>query len=203
MIPGWPPNPGRPRPESRPPGDPLGQQGLPEWLQERLFARRLVLLSGYLDDAAATRAVAELLTLDAAGDEPIDLSLNCPDSTLEAAVMLMDTLELLRAPVHALCLGEVGGPAVGVLATARSRAATRNARFRLALPRIEVAGTPEQLAERSQRQQQLLERFQSALARATGQPVAVIARDLAAGRVLDAAEALRYGLIDGVSPAAR
>jgi hypothetical protein len=35
------------------------------WLQEQLFDRRIVLVAGWLDDAAASNASAALLALDA------------------------------------------------------------------------------------------------------------------------------------------
>ena len=41
------------------------------WLQEQLFERRIVVVTGRLDDDAATKAAAALLALDARGDRPI------------------------------------------------------------------------------------------------------------------------------------
>jgi ATP-dependent protease ClpP protease subunit len=41
------------------------------WLQEQLFERRIVLVTGRLDDDAAAKAAATLLALDARGDRPI------------------------------------------------------------------------------------------------------------------------------------
>ena len=52
---------GRPRPEP-----------LSDVLARRLLAQRVVLLHGPLDDLSATRVSAELMTLDAEGDEPRD-----------------------------------------------------------------------------------------------------------------------------------
>lgn len=45
-------------------------------LRDRLLAHRLVLLFGYLDDAAATRAAAQILLLEAEGDDPITVRLD-------------------------------------------------------------------------------------------------------------------------------
>src|SRR5205085_7764153 len=46
---------------------------------DRLLARRIVLLSGPLDHRLATDAAAQLMLLDASGDDPIELHLSCPD----------------------------------------------------------------------------------------------------------------------------
>ena len=45
------------------------------WLEEQLFERRVVLVTGRLDDDAAAKAAAALLALDARGDRPIELHL--------------------------------------------------------------------------------------------------------------------------------
>ncbi|HEV8141904.1 MAG TPA: ATP-dependent Clp protease proteolytic subunit, partial [Methylomirabilota bacterium] len=107
------------------------RQRLSAWLQEKLFERRIVLLTGRLDDASAVETAAALTTLDAAGTAPIELHVNGAEGTLEAAFTLVDTLDLLRAPVHVQCRGEVGGPALAIVAAADHRAATAHTRFRL------------------------------------------------------------------------
>jgi ATP-dependent Clp protease protease subunit len=180
------------------PGEPPDPAGPPAWLQERLFARRLVVLTGRLDDAAAARAAAELMALDAAGGEPVTLHVDVPDGTLEAAFVVIDTLDLVRARVHAHCRGQAGGPAVGVVAVADRRTAAPHAAFRLSQPALTLAGTADRLAAHARQQRDLLRRFEARLARATGRPVEDVALDLERGRYLDAGEALEYGLIDAI-----
>ena len=71
------------------PPPPLARSGgfssrrrLSAWLQEKLFERRIVLVTGRLDADLAAEAAAALMTLDAIGDEPIELHLGSPDGTL-------------------------------------------------------------------------------------------------------------------------
>src|SRR5207245_806704 len=64
-----------------------------DWLHEQLFERRIVLVSGRLDDGVAARAAAALLALDAGGSRPIELHLSSPDGELGAALVLIDTAE--------------------------------------------------------------------------------------------------------------
>ena len=125
--------------------------------------------------------------------------MDSPDGTLEAAFLLMDTLDGLRAPVRAHCRGQAGGPAVGVVAVAGHRSAARHARFRLAQPTVRLAGTPAELDAQARQHRDALVRFQARLARATGRPVDDIADDMRRGRYLDAREALAYGLIDTIA----
>ena len=172
---------------------------LGRWLQEQLFARRIVLVTGRLDDDTAAAAAGALMALDANADKPIELHLDSPDGTLEAAFVLIDTLDLLRAMLRVQCRGQVGGPAIGVVAAADHRAAAPHARFHLSQPTERFAGTPDEIAARSQQQQDLLWRLYARLARRTGRPAEEIAEDMRRGRYLDAREALEYGLIDEVS----
>ena len=176
---------------------------LSAWLQEQLFERRIVLLTGRLDDALAQETAAALMTLDAAGATPIDLHVDCADATLEAAFIVIDTLDQLVAPLRVLCRGQVGGPALGVAAAAEHRAATAHTRFRLAQPTARFSGTPDEIAAESRRQQDLLWRLHARLAHLTGRPAEEIAEDLRTGRHLDAREALEYGLIDEIVSRAR
>jgi ATP-dependent Clp protease, protease subunit len=170
------------------------------WLQEQLFERRIVLVTGHLDDGAAARAAAALLALDAGGERPIDLHLDSPDGALGAAFVLIDTAELLRSALRVLCRGQVGGPVIGVIAAADHSAASPHARFHLSQPAARFAGTPEEIAAQSRQRQELLWKLYGRLARRTGQPAEEIAEDMRRGRYLDAREALDYGLIDQITP---
>jgi ATP-dependent Clp protease protease subunit len=181
------------------PGEPPGGSGPPGWLRGRLFERRLVFISGRLDDAVAAQAAAELMALDATGDGPIDIYLDSPDGTLEAAFVLIDTLDLLRATVHVRCRGHVGGPAIGVVAAADQRSAFPHTRFRMAQPTAQFGGTADQIAGHSRQQLDLLWKLEARVARAAGRSVEDVADDMRRGRSLDAGEALAYGLIDAIA----
>jgi ATP-dependent Clp protease protease subunit len=168
------------------------------WLQGQLLARRIVLVSRRLDDDAAASAVAALLTLEAGGDQPIELHLSSADGGLGAVLALIDAADGLRSALRVVCRGRVGGPAVGVLAAADHCAAGRHTRFHLSQPTARFAGGPDEIAAYSRRQQDDLWTLYSRLARRTGRPAEEIAEDMRRGRVLDAAEAVRYGLIDEI-----
>jgi ATP-dependent Clp protease, protease subunit len=180
------------------PEPPSSRRRLSAWLQAKLFERRIVLVTGRLDADVAAEAAVALVALDDIGDAPIDLHLDSPDGTLEAAFVLIDTLDLLRATLRAHCRGQLGGPAIGVLAAADHRLAYPHTRFRLFQPTARFDGTPDQVAAHSRQQQDLLWRLYARLAQVTGRPAEEIAEDMRRGRYLDAREALAYGLIDEI-----
>jgi ATP-dependent protease ClpP protease subunit len=122
---------------------PSNRRRLSAWLQERLFERRIVLVAGRLDADLATEAAAALMTLDAMGEEPIELHLDSADGTLEAAFVLIEIVDLLRTTLRVQCRGEVGGPAIGVAAAADYRSASPHTRFRLFQPTTQFSGPPD------------------------------------------------------------
>src|SRR5919109_823958 len=152
------------------PNEPRSRRQLSAWLQERLFERRIVLITGPLDDAVAAEASAQLSTLAAIGEELIEIQLDSPDGTLEAAFVLIDTLDVLRARVRVHCRGRVGGPVIGVVAVARHRSASPHTRFRLGQPTAQFSGTPDEIAAHNLHHQDLLWRFHARLSHVTGHP---------------------------------
>ncbi len=168
-------------------------------LSRRLFEQRVVLLHGPLDDLTVTRTAAELMTLDADGDTAVSLRIDCAEGSLALALTLMDVIELLGVPVRALCLGQVAGPAVGVLAVCSHRAAMPSTRFVLREPTTQMEAHARDVAQWAQIRAEERQRFCERVGAATGRAPSVIADDLATGLFLDAEDALSYGLIDEIS----
>jgi ATP-dependent Clp protease protease subunit len=178
--------------------------GVSPWLQERLFDRRIVMLSGYLNATAASHVTAALVTLEVAGPEPIQLHVSAADGELSSAFAIVDAIEAIAAPVHAIVPAQAGGAVLAVLAAAARRLAYPHARIRLAEPRTAVAaGTADKVAAAAGEYLRELEELIVRLAAVTGRPRSQVEDDLSAGRVLSAAEAKEYGLIDDIVGSAR
>ena len=193
----WQPTPDRPS-EPWPPPLPA-DLGLPGWLEERLFDQRIVMVRGPLTQQAATGIAAALLTLDAAAPDPITLHVASASGELGGALAVIDVIDSMAAPVHALVTAEAGGAVLAVLAAAARRAAYRHARFKLAEPRAtSVTGTADEVAAAAGQHLRELEEMVLRLVEVTGQPRSRIEDDLAAGRSLSAPEARDYGLIQTV-----
>lgn len=203
------------RPGGAEPAGPEPGAGLPPWLAERLYERRIVFLTGAVTAASAGTAAATLLSLDLAtggarptgfgehpaerddgGAAPVQLHVAAPDGDLEAVLALIDAVDNMRAPVHAFATAEIGGAAVGVYAAAPRRLAYPHARFRLAEPNLAgMAGTADDVTSAAGRHLRALEDLVLRVAEATGQPRSRVEDDFGAGRLLDAAQAREYGLV--------
>ena len=203
-FPEWPGSPpGRPQPPGVPDPGPVPptrvwidpQAGWPDKLYERLLEQRIVLASGVLDEMAATRLSAQLLTLDAEGGGPVRLELQNLQSDLPAALTLMGVLDVVRAPVQAFVGGEIGGPALGILASCPRRLAYPNASFALSEPRLRFSGTATEVSAHEQQARRMVDSLIYRIAEATGREPDDIREDARRGRVLTVAEAIGYGLI--------
>jgi ATP-dependent Clp protease, protease subunit len=184
-----------------PPEQPWSGGGptIPGWLEERLFDQRIVMVRGPLTAEASTGVAAALLTLDAAGPSPIQLHVASSGGDLAAALAVIDVIDAMAAPVHAVVTSEAGGAVIAVLAAAEKRSAYRHARFRLTEPRAAgVNGTADEVAAAAGQHLRELEEVILRLVVVTNQPRSRVEDDLSAGRTLTAQEALTYGLIDEV-----
>jgi ATP-dependent Clp protease, protease subunit len=202
-VPGTQPTPGSPDLPSTPDPGPVPPTRVwldpyADWqgkLYERLLAKRIVLASGLLDDDAATRLSAQLLTLDAEQEDPIRLELQNLRAELPAALTVMGILDVLRADVHACVSGEITGPALGVLASCPRRSGYPNASFVLTEPRLHLGGTVTAVTVQEQQITRMLDTLYFRLADATGREVDEIRDDARRGRVLTTGQAIGYGLI--------
>ena len=183
----------------RGPQQPGGGGEMPPWLEERLFDRRIVMLRGGLTAMTASHVAAALMTLDAASEDPVELHVATLDGELSAAFAIVDAIDAMRAPLHAVVSAQAGGAAVAVLAAAGRRLAYRHARILLTEPRAAVpAATADEVAAAAGEYLRELDELIVRLAEVTGQPRSRVEDDLSAGRVLNAEQAREYGLIDAI-----
>ena len=184
-------------PRGVPTGEPEPPGGVAPWLEERLFKQRIVLVQGRLSVEQASRAAAILLSFE--GDEPIELHMSTPDGDLAGMFALADALAMTTAPVRAVARAEVGGAAVGVFASTGRRMAFPHARFRLAEPKAgQLAGTADQVVKAAGEYLRGVEQLVLCVAEACGKPRSRVEDDFQAGRMLNAQEALEYGLVDEI-----
>ncbi len=178
------------------PEDSRHERGL---LLGALLKRRIVLVTGPLTEELATAAAAQVMTLDAEDDEPLQLHIASPYGDLGAALMLADTVGLATAPITAFCRGALGGPALAPFAAAPRRIASPHATFRMSEPHTSLSGRADEIAAHAAAIRQQLTHLHAQLALATGQAPERIAAEMEKGRLLTADEARDYGLVHEIA----
>jgi ATP-dependent Clp protease protease subunit len=203
----WPPEVPPFRPPT-PPTPPEPPPTLPTWeeydvsprerdLDERLLERRIITVTGHLNEEQTNRIASKLLVLDQSA-VPVSLHLACAAADLGAGLSLADAIDMVRAPVHASVRGTLPGPALAVLAACARRAAHRHALFLLSLPRTAAVGTASEVGSQSARHRHQVDQLSERIASVTGKTPAEVTKDLEAGRLLSAGEAVGYGLVQDV-----
>ncbi len=166
--------------------------------ERALLDRRIVLVSGAVDDQRAGDVAATIMTLDALGDDPVELRLNAESDSLDAAFTLIDTIDVLGVQVNATVASTVGGTIAGVLAVCRHRRIGTLGRIHLLEPTASFCGPATDLHRRATDLEARLQRFVRRLAEATDQPFEHVEADLRLGRHLSAGDALGYGIVDEI-----
>lgn len=170
-----------------------------DWLAAELFDRRTVQVRGHLDADQATRVTAELLTLDAVGDEPIALHVNSGSGTMEGALAVVDTLDVVGVRVHAHVLGAAEGPAMWIVALCDRRTAGPNSRLALTAPPVERQGHLTDLQRHVEQVRAELTSVADRLAERCRLTPAEVASALEERRPWRPAEAVEASLLDEVT----
>jgi ATP-dependent Clp protease protease subunit len=174
----------------------------------KLFEDRIVFLGTPLDDAAANDVMAQLMYLEhAAPERDITLYVNSPGGTFSALTAVYDTLRYVSCDVATYCLGQAAAQAALLLAagTPGKRFALPGARMVLSQPRLSepVQGQPSDLLIQAEELARIRALAEEMLVRHTGRTAEQVHRDLERDLVLDAPEAVEYGLVDAIVPARR
>ncbi len=168
----------------------------------KLFEDRIVFLGVQVDDASADDVMAQLLVLESQDpDSLITMYINSPGGSFTALTAIYDTMQYIKPQVQTVCLGQAASAAAVLLAAGSpgKRLALPNARVLIHQPAMEgVQGQASDIqivADEIDRMRLWLE---ETLATHSGTPVEQIRRDIERDKILTAAQAKEYGLIDQV-----
>lgn len=83
-----------------------------------LLKERIILLGSAIDDNVANLVVAQLLYLNSLDPKtPINLYIQSPGGVVYAGLAIYDTMQMITAPVHTLCVGFSGSMGTALLAS--------------------------------------------------------------------------------------
>jgi ATP-dependent Clp protease protease subunit len=169
----------------------------------KLFEDRIIFLGVQVDDASADDVMAQLLVLESQDpDRDIVMYINSPGGSFTAMTAIYDTMQYIRPQIQTVCLGQAASAAAVLLAggTAGKRLALPNARILIHQPAIGGAGQGQASDIEIQAAEilRMREWLEMTLAKHTNRSVEQVNRDIDRDKILNAADALEYGLIDQV-----
>ena len=166
-----------------------------------LLENRIVFLDGPINDAVANMIVMKLLYLQSENrHQEIHLYVNSPGGSVTATMAIYDTMQFVECDVATYCVGlAASGGAILVAGGAKGkRYALPHSKMMIHQPYGQVGGQVSDIEIQAKDIIDTRETLNGVLARHTGQPISVIARDADRDRYLTAAQAKEYGLVDQV-----
>ncbi|MFE2883218.1 ATP-dependent Clp protease proteolytic subunit [Streptomyces sp. NPDC059272] len=169
----------------------------------KLLEERIVFLGTPIDDISANDVMAQFMHLEyQAPDRDISLYINSPGGSFTAMSAIYDTLRFVSCDVKTVCLGQAGSSAAVLLAagTPGKRSALPGARVVIHQPSLPepIQGQASDLAIQAEELARTRSQLESLLALHTGRTVEQVSADIERDRILDAQQALEYGLVDRI-----
>ena len=170
-------------------------------IYSRLLKDRIVFIGSPIDDDVANLVIAQLLFLEAEDpDKDINLYINSPGGVVTAGMAIYDTMQFIKPPVAAVCLGQAASMAAVLLAGGApgKRTALPNARILIHQPMGGTRGQATDIKIQAEEILRMREHLNGILSKHTGQPLERIAADTERDYYMSADQAKAYGIIDQV-----
>ncbi len=171
-------------------------------LYSRLLKDNIIFLQTPIDDTVASVICAQLIHLESENpDKDINLYINSPGGDITAMFAIYDTMQFIKNDIATICLGQAASAAAVLLAsgTKGKRLALPHSRVLLHQPYGQVGyGQVTDLEIAAKEILRMRELLEEILAAHTGQSLERIHRDTDRDFVMEAKEAIEYGIIDDV-----
>jgi len=168
----------------------------------RLLKDNVIFLGEAIDDHEASVVIAQMLFLEAENPEKdIYLYVNSPGGSVSAGLAIYDTMQYVKPDVATICMGQAASMAAVLLAGGAKgkRLALPHARVLLHQPLLYgLGGQATDIDIHAKDIIRLRQRLNEILQHHTGQPLERIFADTERDFILEAGDALSYGLIDKV-----
>ena len=178
---------------------PMGERAYD--IYSRLLKERIIFLGGPIEDYTANLIIAQLLFL--ASEDPkkdISLYINSPGGSVTATLAMLDTMDYIKPDVSTVCVGiAASGAAILLAAGAKGkRYALPNAEVMIHQPWGSAQGQATEIEITAKHILSVREKLNKILAKATGQPLSKVEKDVERDFFLPSEEAKKYGIIDDI-----
>ena len=167
----------------------------------KLFEERIIFLGQPIDDTVANDVMAQLLTLESMDpDRDISIYINSPGGSFTALTAIYDTMQFVRPDISTICLGQAASAAAVILAGGAKgkRYALEHSRILIHQPSSEGGGQASDIEIQAREIMRMRGLLETMLAKHSNKSIEEIEKDIERDKILTAAEAVEYGIIDRV-----
>lgn len=167
----------------------------------RLLKERIVFVTGHIEDHMANLIVAQLLFLEAEDSKKdISLYVNSPGGSVSAGLAIVDAMNHIKPDVMTVCVGIAASMGSVILSQGAKgkRGILPNAEVMIHQPWGGIQGQASDIEITARHILNMRERLNKMLAKATGKPLAQIAKDTDRDFFMTAEEAKKYGVVDNI-----
>ena len=170
-------------------------------IYSRLLKDRIIFLGEEVNETTASLVVAQLLFLESEDpNKDIQLYINSPGGMVTAGMAIYDTMQYIKCDVSTICIGLAASMGAFLLAggTKGKRFALPNSEIMIHQPSGGTNGTAADIEIQAKEILELRSRLNTILSEHTGQSIEKIAVDTERDNFMSSAQAVEYGIIDGV-----
>jgi len=170
-------------------------------IYSRLLKERIIFLGGPIDDDVANLIISQLLFLEAEDPKKdISLYVNSPGGHVHSGLAIVDAMNHVKPDVSTVCIGMAASMGSIILASGAKgkRFALPNADIMIHQPHGGAEGQASDIEISARRILSLRERLNKILAKASGQSLEKVSRDVDRDYYMSADDAAKYGIIDKV-----
>jgi len=171
-------------------------------IYSRLLKDNVIFLGTAIDDQVASLVIAQLLFLEAEKPEKdIYLYINTPGGSTTAGLAIYDTMQYVKPDVATIALGQAASMGAVLLAGGAKGKRFLLPHSRVLLHQPLMSGLQGQATDIDIHAKDIVrvrERLNQILATHTGQPIEKIHADSDRDFILEAEDALEYGLVDKI-----
>ena len=171
-------------------------------IYSRLLKDNVIFLGQPIDDTVSNLIIAQMLFLEAENPEKdISIYINSPGGSITAGLAIYDTMQYVKPDIATICIGQAASMAAVLLASGNKakRYCLPNSRVLIHQPWMQgLGGQATDIDIHAKDILRQRHRLNEILAQHTGQSVDKIARDTDRDYILQAKDAVEYGIVDQV-----
>ena len=170
-------------------------------IYSRLLKERIIFISGPINDAVSTLAVAQLLFLEAENPKKeISMYINSPGGIVTSGLSIYDTMQYIRPEISTLCIGQAASMGSLLLAAGHpgKRFSLPNSRIMLHQPSGGFQGQASDIALHAEEILNLKKRLNSIYVKHCKQKLSKVENALDRDNFMTAEDAKNWGIIDQI-----